>query len=145
PRSQLDGFLGQLRLTTIISLAVGLLAVCLAAAGLYGVTAYSVSRRQREFGIRLALGAQHRQVFIPVLTQAAWQTGIGLASGLILAVIGAQLAATFLGNVLFGVSPFDPLTYVTVSLLLIVVSLVATILPARRATRVDPMIALRSE
>jgi len=145
PRSQLDGFLGQLRLTTIISLAVGLLAVCLAAAGLYGVTAYSVSRRQREFGIRLALGAQRQQVFVPVLAQAAWQTGIGLASGLVLAAIGAQLAATFFGNVLFGVSPFDPLTYVAVPVLLVAVSLAATLVPARRATRVDPMIALRSE
>jgi ABC-type antimicrobial peptide transport system permease subunit len=124
---------------------VGLLAVCLAAAGLYGVTAYSVSRRQREFGIRLALGAQRQQVFVPVLAQAAWQTGIGLASGLVLAAIGAQLAATFFGNVLFGVSPFDPLTYVAVPVLLVAVSLAATLVPARRATRVDPMIALRSE
>ena len=145
PRSQLDGFLGQVHLTTVISLAVGVLAVCLAAAGLYGVTAYSVCRRQREFGIRLALGAQRGQLFAPVLRQAAWQIGLGLAAGIVLAFIGAKTAATVFGNVLFGVSPFDPLTYAAVPLLLIAVGLAATIVPARRATRVDPLVALRAE
>jgi len=145
PRSQLDGFLGQVRLTTTISLAVGALAVCLAAAGLYGVTAYSVSRRQREFGIRLALGARRRQLLGPVLRQVGIQIGIGLAAGVGLAFIGAKTAATVLGAVLFGVSPYDPLTYAAVPLLLIVVCLAATIVPARRATKVDPIVALRAE
>jgi predicted permease len=145
PRSQLDGFLGQVRLTTAISLAVGLLAVCLAAAGLYGVTAYSVSRRQREFGIRLALGAQRHQLFAPVLRQAAGQIAVGLTLGLILTFFGVKLAVAIFGDFLFGISPSDPLTYIAVPLLLVAVSLAATFVPARRATRVDPTVALRAE
>ncbi|MFT3828539.1 MAG: ADOP family duplicated permease [Opitutaceae bacterium] len=145
PRSQLDGFLSQTRLTTGISTIVGALAICLAAAGLYGVTAYTVNRRQREFGIRFALGASRRQVLEPVLRQAACSVGIGLALGLPLAYAATAAAGAFLGDYLHGVNALDPTVYLSVAALLAAVAFVASCIPARRATRVDPMIVLRAE
>ncbi|HLP01361.1 MAG TPA: ABC transporter permease [Opitutaceae bacterium] len=145
PRSQLDGFLAQTRLTTGISMVVGVLAVCLAAAGLYGVTAYMVDRRQREFGIRFALGASRRQVLEPVLRQAASSVGIGLALGLPLAYAATAAAGAFLGDFLHGASALDPAVYLAVPALLTAVAFMASCIPARRAARVDPMIVLRAE
>jgi len=116
------------------------LALLLAAIGLYGVTSYSVDQRTRELGIRVALGAQRREVLRLVLSQGARLAVAGLVAGTV-----AALALTrFMATLLFGVGARDPLTFAAVGLLLLAVSLVASFVPAHRATRVDPVIALRS-
>jgi predicted permease len=118
-----------------------ILALVLALIGLYGVVAYSVERRTREIGIRIALGAKPSSVIRLVLSHIARTTVIGVGIGLVGAVLIAQAVRT----VLYGVSATDPLTFVTIPALLTIVALLSSYLPARRATRVDPMIALRRE
>jgi predicted permease len=121
--------------------AFGLLALILAAVGIYGVIAYTTRQRTHEIAIRIALGAQRAEVFRLVLGQGLLLTMTGLATG-----IAASLALTrYLKSVLFGVTSTDLLTYAAVALLLCLVSLVACYIPARRATKVDPMVALRYE
>ncbi|HLK17749.1 MAG TPA: ABC transporter permease [Bryobacteraceae bacterium] len=117
------------------------LALILASAGIYGVMSYLVTQRTQEFGLRMALGASTNNVLRMVLRQALLLIGAGLAIGL----VGAVAVTRVLSNFLFGVKPIDPLTFATVSFILVAVALVATFLPALRATRVDPMIALRYE
>jgi predicted permease len=124
----------------MLGIAAGM-ALLLSTVGLYGVIAYSVSRRTREIGIRMALGAQRRDVMATVVGGGVSITGMGLALGL-----GSALLLTrFLSSLLFGVRSADPLTYAVVVFLLGIVALAACYIPARRATRVDPMIALRYE
>jgi putative ABC transport system permease protein len=118
--------------------AVGLV---LAAVGLYGVIAYSVEQRTREIGVRMALGADRGSVVAMVLREAFWQVGIGLALGIPAAIGAGQLIA----SQLFGVRPWDPLMLTEAALLLGLSALIAAVIPARRATRVDPMVALRYE
>jgi putative ABC transport system permease protein len=117
------------------------LALLLAAVGLYAVMSYSVELRRREIGIRMALGAQPEKVRALVVADAIRIGAIGLAAGL-----AAALAATrVLQELLFGVRASDPTTFIEVSLLLLGVLVVAAYLPARRATQVDPIVALRTE
>lgn len=113
----------------------------LAAIGIYGVLAYAVIQRTHEIGIRMALGAQQTQVMALVLRTGVILTTIGIALGLIGAAAGTRL----LQGMLFGITPLDPGTFVTVSLLFAVVAAFASYVPARRATKVDPLVALRSE
>src|SRR5262249_6210309 len=117
------------------------LALLLAAVGLYGVMAYSVTQRTQEIGIRMAIGAQRQDVFALVLRQGAVVVGAGVIGGLAVALAAARLGS----GLLFGVRPGEPLVYLVTSALLCVVALVASYVPARRATRVDPLAALRYE
>ncbi len=117
------------------------LALMLAIVGLYGVIAYSVSRRTREIGVRIALGAESSMVHRMILREAAWLSSIGIGSGLLC----AALAVRFLRKLLFGVSPWDPATMAGIVALLAVASLIASFIPARRAASVDAAEALRAE
>ncbi len=121
--------------------AFGLIALALAAVGIYGVIAYTTRQRTREIGIRMALGAQRIQVLKFVLGQGLRLTIMGLAVGVVLSLVTTRL----LSSLLFGVSATDVLTFLTVAVVLSSVSLAACYLPARRATRVDPMVVLRYE
>jgi predicted permease len=120
---------------------LGIIAFLLAAVGVYGVMAYTVAQRTPELGIRVALGAQRADVLRLVFRRGAWITGIGIATGL-LGAVGVTRALAFF---LFGVSPFHPIAFTTVPLALALTGAIATWLPALRATRVDPIIALRTE
>jgi putative ABC transport system permease protein len=115
-------------------------AAFLAAIGIYGVLAYAVARRTQEIGIRMALGAQRAQVLALVLKRGLILTAVGIAIGLAGAAAGSRL----LQGMLFGISPLDARTFAAVSLAFALVAAFASYVPARRATLVDPMVALRS-
>ena len=124
----------------MLAIAAGV-ALLLGVVGIYGVIAYIVAQRTREIGIRMALGAQIGDVRPMFLRHGLWLTATGIALG-----IGVALALTrVMSALLFGVGPMDPMTYAAVSARLAAVALLATYLPARRAARVDPVVALRAE
>jgi predicted permease len=129
------------RLVAVVLASFGLLAVVLAATGVYGIMAYAVSRRTREIGIRMALGAAPAQVLRVVLAR----TSVLLAIGTVLGLAMSYASGQFFGQILYGVSAHDPLTYLSAISLMAVVAFVACVVPARRAIRVDPLTALRME
>jgi predicted permease len=136
-----DDSLSQPRFAMLLLASFGVLALLLASTGMYGVISYSVAQRTQEIGIRMALGAERRNVFGMVLSQGARLAGLGIALGLVAALGVTRLMASFL----YGVQPADPLTFAIVSLLLVGTALLACYLPARGATRFDPLVALRHE
>jgi predicted lysophospholipase L1 biosynthesis ABC-type transport system permease subunit len=129
------------RLSARLAMSFGLLAALLVATGLYGTLSYRVSRRTAEIGVRMALGAQRRQVLWMILRESLAVSMAGLLLGLPLAVAGARL----LRSMLFGLGPGDPLAFAGAMLGLATVVIAASLIPARRATKVDPMVALRYE
>jgi len=133
--------LGSRKFNVILIGFFGITALLLATAGVFGVMAYSVAQRTREIGVRMALGASSRGVLGMVLGQATATAAVGVVIG----IAGAFALTRWMQSQLFGVSPTDPPTFVGVALLLILVSLAACYFPARRATRVDPLVALRYE
>jgi predicted permease len=140
PRT-IDDLLFIERMVAALSVAFGVLATLLAAIGLYGVMSYSVTRRTREIGIRMALGAERQTVMWMVLGEVATMAGIGVAAGIPLAFLLSRIVQ----SQLFGLSAHDPVALTGAAAVLISVALIAGFLPARRATRVDPMLALRYE
>jgi hypothetical protein len=136
----LDQSLNGTRFTALLLVAFGAVVLILAAIGLYGAVSCSVSQRTLEIGVRIALGAKRAHIFAMVLAQSARPVCLGIAAGL----MGAFASTRMMSRFLFGVRPTDPFTFAAASFLLISVSLLAGLWPARRAMRVDPMVALRS-
>jgi putative ABC transport system permease protein len=131
----------QPRLSVVLLGGLGALALVLAIIGIYGVVSYSVTQRRQEFGVRMALGATGRDVLRMVVGQVSALIGAGIAIG-----VGASLAlGSVMQGLLFQVSPRDPWTMAAIAAILAAVAIVASLLPARRATRVDPLVALRAE
>ena len=133
--------MAQLSFTMLILGVAAVVTLVLGAIGLYGVVAYVVSMRTREFGVRIALGAQPMAVARMVTRQGIALTAVGVVSGLALFAVVAR----FLRSLLYGVAPWDPVTLGTVALILVAIATLASWIPARRASRLDPMVALRAE
>jgi predicted permease len=139
--SQVDDLLSQERRIAQLSSFFGLLALVLACAGIYGLLSYEVTRRTREIGIRMAIGAQRSDVVGMVLRKGLWMALAGAALG----IAGSFAAARLLTAILYQVTPADPWVLVAVAVLLVLVALLASCFPARRATKVDPLVSLRHE
>jgi putative ABC transport system permease protein len=137
----LGSWAAERRLTMMVVSGFALVALTLGAVGIYGIMAHLVVQRTREIGIRIALGAVPGEILRLVLVQAAWLVGVGIAAG----VVGALPATGLLSGLLFGVRPTDPATFAGTALILALVAAVASLVPARRAIRVNPLEALRSE
>jgi predicted permease len=136
----IGGFL-LFELAAALAGILGTLGLILALVGVFGVISFTVSQRANEIGVRIALGAAQSSILRMILRQGVWIISAGLLSGILLALAISRLVGDFIA----GVSPYDPVTYLCVSALLGLVALLACYLPARRATRVDPMVALRYE
>ena len=137
----LEASVGQRKLSMILLGVFSAIAVLLASLGIYGVMSYSVAQRSRELGIRMALGAARGRVLRLVIGQGMVLAGIGIVIGL----AGAFALTRLLASQLYSITPTDPATFAGVSFLLAGIALVATLVPALRATRVDPVVALREE
>jgi predicted permease len=140
-QAQFEASFSQEHLFARLALFFGLLAALLVATGLYGTLAYRVSRRSAEFGVRMALGASPRQVLWIIARESLVLSVAGIGLGLPLAIVGARLLRSFF----FGLAPGDPVTLILAVLATCIVVIVASVIPARRATRVDPLVALRYE
>ncbi len=140
-RAQFEESFSQARLFARLAMFFGLLAALLVATGLYGTLAYRVTRRTSEIGVRMALGAQRPQVLWMILRESLVISAAGILAGVPLAVAGARL----MRSMLFGLGPGDPLSFAGALLGISLVAIVASLIPARRAARVDPMVALRYE
>ena len=137
--AQIAGSISNERIVASLSGFFGLFALTLAMIGLYGLMAYAVASRTREIGIRLALGAQRSDIFRLVLNHGMKMALIGVALGLIAAFALTRL----LSKLLYGVSATDPITFIAIAFLVTAVAVLAFVIPARRATKVDPLVALR--
>src|SRR5215472_3625875 len=140
-----NDMISQERLTALLSSIFGMLACLIAAIGLYGVVAYGVSRRTNEFGIRMALGAQRGDIRILVLRQTLAVILCGVAIGIGGALVVVRLLSSTINGMLYGIKPTDISLFVGATIFLVAIALLAAFLPARRASRVDPMVALRYE
>jgi putative ABC transport system permease protein len=140
-QAAVDGSFDNRRAVMLLLAAFAGLAMFLSALGIYGVLSYDVSQRTREIGVRSAIGASRGQISSLVLRQGLWKGAIGVVIGL----VGASLLSSSMTTLLFNVQPTDPAVYGAVSMGLIAVALLASYLPARRASRIDPLVALRSE
>jgi len=139
--NQLDAFLSERRFQTSLLIGFSVAAMLMAAIGIYGLIQYSIAMRTHEIGIRMAVGAQAGEIFRMILRE-----GLKLSlTGLVLGLVGALWLGQASSSLLFGVTPTDPLTFVTVSLLLIAIGVAACCFPARRAMKVEPIVALRQE
>jgi predicted permease len=138
---QVSNSMGPQRMISVLTGFFGILGLALACVGLYGIMAYNVARRTHELGVRMALGAQKGEILKMIMGHGLRLTLIGLAIG----AAGALALTRLMTNLLYGVRPSDPLTFIAVSLLLTMVALLACYIPARRAMKVDPMVALRYE
>jgi putative ABC transport system permease protein len=137
----IERHVGETKLVIWASAAVGALALLLGAVGLYGVMAYAVAGRTKEIGIRMALGAGPGRVRRMILAEGLALAAAGIVAGLLISAASMRL----MRSMLYGISPIDPLTYAAVAAFLTAVALLASYVPARRATKVDPMVALRAE
>jgi putative ABC transport system permease protein len=133
------GAVARQRFSMLLLAIFAAVALVLAAVGIYGVMSYSVAQQTREIGIRMALGAQRSDVLKMTIKQGLKLVGFGLVIGLAAAFVLTRVMATLL----FGISATDPFTFITISLVLLVVALLASYIPSVRAMRVDPMVALR--
>jgi predicted permease len=136
---RLQDSMATARFNTMLLTLLGLVGLLLAAIGVYGVIAYFVSRRTQEIGVRMALGASRGHVLALVFRQAVWPLGLGIGAGVAMSIVATRVLATQL----FGVSAYDPVTFVAVVVALAVVALIASLIPATRAASVDPTRALR--
>jgi ABC-type antimicrobial peptide transport system permease subunit len=138
---QIEDSISQERLFATLTAAFGILALILACIGIYGIMAYNVARRTSEIGIRMALGARSRQVLLMILRESSWLAILGVAAGL-----AAAFALTrFVRTMLYGIQPTDPTTLIAATVILLAIAIAAAYGPARRASRIDPMQALRHE
>ena len=144
PKTQIESFIAQNRIIALMFTIFGVVAVVLASVGIYGVMSFSVNQRTQEFGVRMALGANAKGILGLVMRQGVVQIVIGLTVGIGLTLGAAIALGDALQTTLFGVKGTDPATYMAVALLVAIVSLAATFVPARRATKVDPNVALRA-
>jgi ABC-type antimicrobial peptide transport system permease subunit len=145
PKTHIDTFIAPNWILATMFTIFGVVAMVLASVGIYGVTSFSVSQRTQEFGVRMALGADAAGILTMVLRQGAVQAAVGTIAGVAIAFTIAAAMGGAIENTLFGVTGRDSLTYGVVVALIAAVWLTATLVPARRATRVHPMTALRTE
>ena len=144
-RSYIDAWLDEIGRMELLIVPLGASAAALAVIGVFGVVSFAVSRRTRELGVRIALGASPRDIYAAVLGSGVKPVIAGLACGILLAVLIATAFARTLARFRFAVSPTDPITYVGVTVMLGVITLAALQYPARRAAAVSPLTALKSE